>query len=144
MAESAPQAPLEPTLGQTRQWLGELFAPWVQQLRLEPLQASAGRVLVELPFDPALARVGGMVCGQALMAAADTAMVLAICALLGEFKPMTTINMSSAFLRVVAGSAARIDARVIKPGRNAMFAEAVVSTADGKEAARCSATYLLL
>ena len=71
-----------------RRVLGEVFAPWVQDLHLSveefdfapPPNAAAdwqpGAVL-RLPFSERLCRSGGIVCGQALMAFADTAMVIA-------------------------------------------------------------------
>lgn len=37
-------------------WLAELFAPWVQALRLTPLEARPGEALLALPFDASLAR----------------------------------------------------------------------------------------
>jgi acyl-coenzyme A thioesterase PaaI-like protein len=58
--------------------LSDWFAPWVQALGLRVESFAAGEVTLRLPQNPELSRIGGMVCGQALMAAADTAMVLAI------------------------------------------------------------------
>lgn len=39
-----------------------------------------------------------MLCGQAMMAAADTAMVLALMQHFGQFRPRTTVQLSSSFL----------------------------------------------
>ena len=127
-----------------RGWLEELFAPWVQALHLSPLQVGPGEVALALPFDPALSRVGGTVCGQALVSAADTAMVLAVLAQLGEFRPLTTANMNTSFLRAIAGGDARVQARVIKPGRTLTFCEATITGADGKPAVHATATYAML
>ncbi len=63
-------------LVQARAWLADLFAPWVQALRLSPEKVGPDAVVLRLPFDEGLCRVGGTVCGQALMSAADTAMVI--------------------------------------------------------------------
>ena len=68
---------------QTQTWLRELFAPWVRALDLRVLGVEPGEVRLLLPFSPSLCRVGGTICGQALMAAADTSMVLAIALQLG-------------------------------------------------------------
>ena len=46
---------------------------------------------------------GGVLCGQTMMAAADTAMVLAVMTHLGGFKPMTTVQLQTSFLRPIAG-----------------------------------------
>ena len=40
-------------------------------------------------------------CGQAIMAAADTAMLVAMIAQLGEFRPMTTVQLQTSFVRPV-------------------------------------------
>jgi uncharacterized protein (TIGR00369 family) len=123
--------------------LKALFAPWVQSLGLEPVAFEPGVARFRLPFSSALCREGGSVCGQAMMAAADTAMVFAISAQMGRFVPMTTVNMSSSFLRPLS-SDATVTARVIKPGKSLMFGEIEMSGADGKPCFRASTTYALL
>ena len=133
------------TLDQANGWLAELFAPWVQALNLKPLRVAGGEAELLLPMDPALSRVGGTVCGQALMAAADTAMVLAIAGHLGEFRPMTTVGQSISFMRPVAAGDTRIVARVLKPGRSLYFGEIeLFGVADGRMAAHATTTYAML
>jgi hypothetical protein len=65
--------------------LAELFAPWVQALGLRVQSCEAGVVTLRLPRNDQLSRVGDMLCGQAMMAAADTAMVLALISHFGAF-----------------------------------------------------------
>ena len=60
----------DPMIEQAQGWLKELFAPWVRALGLKPVRIAGGEAELLLPFDPALCRVGGTICGQALMAAA--------------------------------------------------------------------------
>ncbi len=74
-----------------------------------------------------------MLCGQTMMAAADTAMVLAIMTLLGGFKPMTTVQLQTSFLRPIAGDAgaARVTARVLRMGKNLVFGEIEVTDRQG-------------
>lgn len=125
--------------------LAELFAPWVQALGLRVTAIGPGEATLVLPFSPQLARVGGTVCGQAMMAAADTAMVFAIAAQLGGFKPMTTVSLTSSFLRPVSNSDLTVVARVLKPGRSLVFGEIEMSAAaDGRLAAHATTTYALL
>ena len=59
-----------------------------------------------------LSRVGGMLCGQAMMAAADTAMVLALINQFGEFRPCTTVQMNTSFLKPLSNQDALVQARV--------------------------------
>ena len=102
----------ESMLDEAHDWMKQLFAPWVQSLGLKPVKVQGGEAELLLPFDPALCRVGGTICGQALMAAADTAMVFAIASQLGEFRPMTTVSQNMSFMRPVScWRRARVGAR---------------------------------
>jgi uncharacterized protein (TIGR00369 family) len=131
--------------GEARVWLGELFAPWVQELGLQVESAAGGEATLLLPFDPRLTRVGGTICGQALMAAADTSMVIAMASQLGGFRPMTTVSVSTSFLRAVADGDVRIVARVLKPGRTLAFGEVRLSgAADDRLAAHATITLAML
>ncbi|MES2716763.1 MAG: PaaI family thioesterase [Pseudomonadota bacterium] len=130
--------------------LTELVAPWVSQLDLRVLAASAGEVTLALPIVPLQVHVGGVLCGQAVMAAADTAMILAISSQLGGFKPMTTVQLQTSFLRPIPGSRtepageAKVLGRVLRLGRNLVFGEIEVFDAAGKLAAHATTTYALL
>jgi len=126
--------------------LATLFAPWVQQLQLRVLEAREGEVVFALPVHPRHVHGGGVMCGQTMMAAADTAMVLAIMTHLGEFKPMTTVQMQTSFLRPIAGGSAdaRMTARVLRMGRSIVFGEIEIADAAGKLAAHATTTYALL
>ena len=135
----------ESMLQQAEGWLEDLFAPWVRSLGLRPTKVAGGEAELLLPFDPALCRVGGTICGQALMAAADTAMVFAIASHLGEFRPMTTVGQNMSFMRPVASGDVRVFARVIKPGRSLYFGEVqLIGCGDGKLAAHATTTYAML
>jgi uncharacterized protein (TIGR00369 family) len=125
--------------------LADLFAPWVQDLGLRVTAVEAAAATLVLPFDPRLARIGGTVCGQAMMAAADTAMVIAIASQLGGMRPMTTVTLTTHFMRPVADSDLEVTARVLKPGRTTVFGEIRMSTlSDGRLAAHATTTYALL
>ena len=127
--------------------LATLFAPWVTELDLQVLQASPGEVQLALPVAPRHVHGGGVVCGQSLMAAADTAMVLAVMTRLGSFKPMTTVQLQTSFLRAVpggAGGAVGLTARVLRMGRNLVFGEVHLHSPDGALAAHTTTTYALL
>ncbi len=121
------------------------FAPWVQALALQVDGFDADSVTLRLPLDPQLSRVGGMLCGQAMMAASDTAMVLALINQFGEFRPCTTVQMNTSFLRPLAGQDALVQARIVRAGKSLAFGEIDIRGAqDGKSACRASVTYALL
>ena len=52
-----------------------------------------------MPFSERLCRNGGIVSGQALMAFADTAMVIANVAANRRYRPMTTVDQTTHFMR---------------------------------------------
>ncbi|GAA3533667.1 MULTISPECIES: PaaI family thioesterase [Streptomyces] len=121
------------------------FAPWVLQLGLTVEAVADDRVILRMPWSDALAREGGALSGQALMAAADTATVIAVSAARGAYGPMTTVQQSTSFQRAVTGSDVLIEAVVTKLGRRMAFADiAMTAESSGEIAARASTVYALL
>jgi uncharacterized protein (TIGR00369 family) len=120
------------------------FAPWVQALNLRVQSSEGSQVKLVLPFSDELCRVGGMVCGQAMMAAADTAMVLALMQHFGEFRPCTTVQMNTSFLKPLSGQDGIITATVLRAGKSLAFGEIDICGADGKSVCRATTTYALL
>ena len=124
--------------------LAENFAPWVQLLGLTVEAVASDAATLRLPFDPQLVRGGGTVCGQALMTAADTAMVIAVSAALGGFRPMATVGQTISFLRPVANDDVLVEARVLRLGRTLAFGEISLRAAgSGALAAHGTTTYAL-
>lgn len=126
--------------------LAHVFSSWVRELDLTLVQARPGEVVLALPVAPKHVHAGGVMSGQTLMAAADTAMVLAVTSQLGAFRPMTTVQMQTSFLRPVApgAGAAKVTARVLRLGRNLVFGEVHIETGAGQLAAHATTTYALL
>jgi len=125
--------------------LAEYFAPWVRELGLEVETFDADSVTLRLPQSDRLSRVGGMLCGQAMMAAADTAMVLALINQSGSFRPCTTVQMNTSFLKPLSNQDALVQARVLRAGKTLAFGEIDLRGAtDGKSVCRASVTYALL
>src|SRR3954464_5530596 len=115
VARSGPAAMDVPSL---QALLADVFAPWVQELGLLVRSADAAGVTLALPVHPRHVHKGGVMCGQTLMAAADTALVLAISHRLGGFRPMTTVQLQTSFLRPVPGAVDEVvvTARILKSG----------------------------
>ena len=112
-----------------------LAADYTRRLGLHIDEVAPGRVVLTLPVTAELVHGGGVLCGQAILAAADTAMLLAMIAQLGEFRPMTTVQLQASFLRPVpkGASAVSIVATVLR-----------FKTPDGKLAAHATTTYALV
>ncbi|QCP51484.1 PaaI family thioesterase [Trinickia violacea] len=124
--------------------LDRVLAPWVRALGLKPVSVTDESATLRLPFSGELRHQGGVICGQVFMAAADTAMVIAISAALGEFKPMTTVSQNISFMRAVRNGDVLITARVLRLGRNLVFGEVELTDEDGKTACHATTTYALL
>ena len=126
--------------------LERLAADCVKRLELRVDSVEPGQVTLSLPVTADIVHAGGVVCGQAIMAAADTAMLVAMIAQLGEFKPMTTVQLQTSFVRPVPKDAARIAvvARVLRHGKSLSYGDVEFRTEDGKLAAHATTTYALL
>ncbi|RPE46310.1 uncharacterized protein (TIGR00369 family) [Streptomyces sp. Ag109_O5-1] len=121
------------------------FAPWVLDLGLTAEAVGEDRATLRLPWSERLSREGGGLSGQALMAAADTATVIAVSAARGSFVPMTTVQQSTSFQRPVLGADVLIEAVLTKLGRRMAFADITMrDESSGALAARASAVYALL
>jgi uncharacterized protein (TIGR00369 family) len=142
-------------IDEARRVLGEVFAPWVQDLGLsveaidhEPPAPAADwqpGALLRMAFSERLCRHGGVVCGQALMALADTAMVIAILAANRGYRPMTTVDQTTHFMRAVASADVLADARVVRLGRTMSFGRVTLSSAaDNKPVAMVSSAFAML
>jgi uncharacterized protein (TIGR00369 family) len=126
--------------------LDRLAADYVRRLGLRVETAAPGHVTLTMPVSPDLVHGGGVLCGQAIMAAADTAMLVAMIAQIGEFKPMTTVQLQTSFVRPVPKDAAHVAivARVLRFGKSLSYGDVEFRTADGKLAAHATTTYALI
>ncbi|RKP49561.1 PaaI family thioesterase [Trinickia fusca] len=124
--------------------LDRVLAPWVRALGLTPVSATDESATLRLPFSGELRHSGGVICGQVFMAAADTAMIVAISAALGEFRPMTTVSLNISFMRAVRKGDVLVTARVLRMGRNLVFGEVELFDEDGKMAVHATTTYALV
>ena len=126
--------------------LEKIGAEYVKRLGLRVEGVNAESVSLVLPVTADLVHGGGVLCGQAIMSAADTAMLLAMIARLGEFKPMTTVQLQTSFLRPVPKETTNVAvvARVLRLGKTLSYGDVDFTTLDGKLAAHATTTYALL
>lgn len=142
---------LEFSLETARQMLPRLMAGWVIDLGLS-LEAvdrggTAGRadrvpgVVMRMAFSERICRHGGIVCGQAITALADTATSLAVGAAAGQFLPIVTVDQTTHFL-AAASCDLLADARVVRHGRTMIFVRAEICRAtDRKPVAMVSSAF---
>jgi len=119
------------------------FAPWVHELGLTVEELGSDFATLRLPWSDRLAREGGAMSGQAMMAAADTATVIAISSARGGFCPMTTVQLSTTFQRPALGKDVLVTSRLTKLGRTLAFAD-ITLTAEGAVVAHATTVYALL
>jgi uncharacterized protein (TIGR00369 family) len=131
--------------------LKDICAPWVQDLQLgvekiHPANEPGGTgALLRMKFSERLCREGGIVCGQALMAFADTAMVFAVCAASGRYRPMSTVDQTTHFMRPATSSDVLADARIVRMGRSMAFGQVMLmGVFDPKPLAMVSSAYALV
>ena len=124
--------------------LADNFAPWVLATGIKVDAAAADAATLRIPFSDQLCRVGGILCGQALLTGADTAMVIALAAASGGFKPCTTVDLTINYMRPITKTDAILAAKVMRLGRTLAFCTCEISEAGGKTAAFSTGTYAML
>jgi len=133
----------------------EVFPSWVQDLALlvesvEPERPPGAPAdwqpgaTVRLPFSKKICSDGVAVCSQALMALADTAMVIACSAAWNGYRPMSTIDQTTHFLRPVNFDIVA-DARVVRIGRNTSFGRVMLlHAADRRPVGMVASAYSMM
>jgi uncharacterized protein (TIGR00369 family) len=99
---------------------------------------------VRLPYSRKVCSDGAVVCTQALMALADSAMVLACSAAWNGYRPMMSIDQTTHFLRPVNFDVVA-DARVVRIGRNTSFGRVMLlNAADRRPIGMVASAYAML
>jgi acyl-coenzyme A thioesterase PaaI-like protein len=134
--------------------LVEALPPWMQDLGLLVEAVESGRpagapadwqpgAIIRLPFSKRLAP-DGVLCSQALMAAADTAMSLACATVWNGQRVASAVDQTIHFLRPVNFDVLA-DARIVRIGRNTIFGRVSLSSAvDGRPVGMVSSAYAIL
>ena len=110
--------------------LNTAFAPWVLELDLSLENLGDASAIIRMRFSDKLCRDNGVICGQSLMALADTAMVIAVARANGGYLPMTTVDQTSHFLKPALRTDILAEAKVIRLGKTMAFATASMRSAD--------------
>lgn len=125
----------------------DIFAPWVQALGITVDEVGE---TCTFTFQGGSQMVrgggegGGVVCGQAISAAADTCSVLALSHLNGSFRPCTTVDLTAHFLRPVPEGAVQVRVSAASNGRRMAVTRVEVLGSNGKLGAvvTCAFAYL--
>ena len=129
-----------------------IFPPWVQDLSLLVENVEAIRppgatadwqpgAILRLPFSTKICGDGDLVCSQALMALADTAMIIACSAAWNGYRPMSAIDQTTHFLRPVNFDVIA-DARVARISHNTSFGRVMLlAAADNRPVGMVASAY---
>lgn len=130
------------TTSEAQAFLEQGFAPWVKALDLTVEEISPTHAVLTMPITDQLARMGGIVSGQALAAMADTSMVIACMGHFGSLTPVATTNLDTQFLRPGTGERIRCDAQIVRAGKALIFCQAtMVALPSDKPVATATATF---
>lgn len=125
--------------------LAHATAPWILDLGIEVLSVAVDEVVARMPFSDKLCREGGTICGQALMALADTTMIISVAAASGGYRPMTTVDTTTHFMKPVSNDAVICTIAMMRMGRTMAFGHAIMTAeSDKKPVASATVAYAIL
>jgi uncharacterized protein (TIGR00369 family) len=116
--------------------------PFTRSLGFTLHEVAEGECSIDVPFQEAFERPGGIVSGQVFMAAADVAMWLAIKTRLGLADPSVTAEMKTNFLGSARREGFRCTAKVLKLGRRLVYGVAECIDGTGRLLAHHTITYI--
>jgi acyl-coenzyme A thioesterase PaaI-like protein len=134
--------------------LVDTLPTWMQELGLLVEAVEVGRpagapddwqpgAVIRLPFSKKVAR-NGVLCPQALLAAAETAMTLACAAAWNGYQPLSLVDQTMHFVRPVRFDVLA-DARIVRIGRTNSFGRVTLSSAvDRRPVGMVSSAYAML
>lgn len=108
-----------------------VYAPWIKEMGLTDFVARAGFFSMRLPLQDKLKFSSGAVCGQALMAAIDTAASLA--ASTGPRITKGTVYQHTHFVRPAMNDDFQVEAEVLRFGKASAYIECRVTFAGSGE-----------
>ena len=97
-------------------FLNSVTAPWIQDLNLQIDSISKWKCRFTLNYSERLVRTGDIICGQAIVSAADTAMIVAVVSAIGEYQEITTVDIVCKYLRPLLKSGGSLETEILKLG----------------------------
>lgn len=123
---------------------GQTVNPLFTFLGLEVIEIEPERAVLRLPGQPGFVQGAGATAGGILSTLLDEAMAHAVLGGNPEGKRVVTVDMNVRFLRGVPAEADLLcEAKVVKRGSRVVFTEGVI-THNGDEAARASASFMIV
>jgi uncharacterized protein (TIGR00369 family) len=124
---------------------GGHFPSWIGDLGIRIESLGPDGVRGRLPRAAHIQRPGGVLLGQALMAMADTLLVIAFSEAMARLPSMATVSLTTNFMRPAVDCDVLARARPLKLGRGTAFGEVVFFTdADPAPIAQSSGVFAVL
>ena len=125
--------------------LTTVTAPWIRDLDLQVISISDLKCKFTLNYSEKLVRAGNIICGQAIVSAADTAMIVAVISAIGEYQEITTVDISCKYLRPLLRGGGSVETEILKLGKRLVVGRIIVNDNESdKLAAEISCTYARL
>ena len=131
-------------VNEAQKFLSNVTAPWIRGLGLQVDHISNWKCKFTLNYNENLVRAGSIICGQAIVSAADTAMIVAVTSAIGKYEEITTVDISCKYLRPLS-SGGLIETEILKLGQRLVVGRITVKDIkSNKLAAEISCTYARL
>lgn len=111
------------------------FAPMILQLGIEPVEVTETGASFEIPASDHVIRTGGIVCGQAVAAIADTVGVMTLFAHNDQPRIMTTVDMTTHFMRPLSEGLLEAEAIILSNGKRMATVRIDIRQAGGEKTA---------
>ena len=130
---------------EAQKFLKSVTAPWVQDLNLKINIVLRWKCKFTLHYSKKLVRSGDIICGQAIVGAADTAMIVAVISAIGKYQEITTVDIACKFLRPLLQNGGLLETEILKLGQRLVVGRVTVKDIQSdKLAAEISCTYARL
>ena len=131
-------------VNEAKNLLSKVTAPWIKSLDLQIESMSNWKCKFTLNYNEKLVRAGNIICGQAIVSAADTAMIVAVISAIGKYQEITTVDISCKYLRPLS-SGGSIETEILKLGQRLVVGRITIKDIKtDKLAAEISCTYARL
>ena len=118
--------------------------PFAKLLGIEVDSVEPGHAVLSMKLRDDLMRNNGIAHGGAVATLIDSAMAIAIMALLAEDERTVTVDLTIHYLRPLSEGTARASARVVRAGRKVITVSAELFDQNQKLSATAISTYLRL
>ena len=121
------------------------MAPWVKDLNIQVLETSVNGAVLKMPYGEHLARIGGIISGQSMLAFADSAMVVVISSSIGGFRNIATVDMTTSFMNPARNIDIIGRGKIVKAGKQLVFGEFTLeNSSNTKPIANIWTTWMLI